>query len=253
MVVKLTNHIKDKGYNILTCDNFFTSLPLAEKLARDKVSIVETMRKNRRALCEQMTKPKKKDAYSSDFYWHDLTNFLFMKYQPKEKKSVCLLSTMHSSADVDTNTEKKKPEVILFYDANKVGVDSFDQTARLYATRSATRRWPVAVWGDILDIAAINSWILFRQVTKEIITRREFILILIEILINKQLKASNTSANLGEIDQGLRKRRKCHGKCCENKTMSCCISCQKPTCGKCSQDNFRVIYVKCLACTKLTI
>ena len=250
VVVKLTNHIKNKGYNI-TCNNFFTSLPLAEKLAKDKVSIVGTMRKNRRALREKMTKPKKKGAYSSDFYWHDPQNFLFVKYQPKEKKSVCLLSTMHSSTDVDTNTEKKKPEVILFYNANKVGVDCLVQMARLYTT--ATRRWPVAVWGNILDIAAINSWILFRQVTKENITRREFILILIEILINKQPEASNTSANLGEIDKGLRKRRKCHGKCCENKTMSCCISCQTPTCGKCSQDNFRVIYVRCLACTKLTI
>ena len=26
----------------------------------------------------------------------------------------------------------------------------------------------------------------------------------------------------------------------------------KPTCGKCLQDNFRVTYVKCLACVKLT-
>ena len=160
VVVKLTNHIKDKGYNI-TCDNFFTSLLLAEKLAKDKVSTVGTMRKNRRVLCEKMTKPKKKDGYSSDFYWHDPKNFLFVKYQSKEKKSVCLLSTMHSFADVDTNTEKKKPEVILFYNANKVGVDRFDQMAWLYTTRSATRRWPVAVWGNILDIAAINSYRYF--------------------------------------------------------------------------------------------
>ena len=84
---------------------------------------------------------------------------------------------MHSSVYVDTNVEEKNPEVTLFYNANKVGVDCFDQMARLYTTRSATRRWPVAVWDNILDIAAINSWILFRQVTKENITRREFILI----------------------------------------------------------------------------
>ena len=103
-----------------------------------------------------------------------------------------------------TQTLKRKSQKLsFFYNAKKIGVDCFDQMARLYTTRSATRRWPAAVWGNILDIAAINSGILFRQVTKENIKHREFILILIEILINKQPEARNTSANLGAIDQGL--------------------------------------------------
>ena len=44
VIVNLCKYIKRKGYNI-TCDNFFTSLPVAEKLTRDKLSIVGTMRK----------------------------------------------------------------------------------------------------------------------------------------------------------------------------------------------------------------
>ena len=74
-----------------------------------------------------MTESENKATYSSNFYWHDPTNFLFVKYQAKEKKSVCLLSSMHDSADVDTSNEKKKPEMILFYNTNKVGDDCFDQ------------------------------------------------------------------------------------------------------------------------------
>ena len=49
IVMKLAYHVTGKGYNI-TCDNFFTSLPLAKKLANEKISIVGTMRKNRRKL-----------------------------------------------------------------------------------------------------------------------------------------------------------------------------------------------------------
>ena len=111
VVVNFCKHIKGKGCNI-TCDNFFISLPIAEKLARDKLSIVETMRKYRHELGKKMTKPKNKATYSSEFYWHDPTNFLFVKYQAKEKKPVCLLSSMHGSADVDASNEKKKPEMI---------------------------------------------------------------------------------------------------------------------------------------------
>ena len=106
VVVNLCKHIKGKGYNT-TCVNFFTSLSIAEKPARDKLSIVGTIRKNRRELCKKMTEPGNKATYSSEFYWHDPTNFLFVKYQAKQKKSVCLLSSMHGSADVDASNEKK--------------------------------------------------------------------------------------------------------------------------------------------------
>ena len=119
VVVNLCKHIKGKGYNT-TCDNFFTSLSVAEKLARDKLSIVGTIRKNRRELCKKMTETENKATYLSEFYWHDPTNFLFVKYQAKQKKTVCLLSSMHGSADVDASNEKKKPKMILFYNANKV-------------------------------------------------------------------------------------------------------------------------------------
>ena len=139
VMLKLTDKIKGKGYNI-TCDNFFTSLPVAEKLARNKISIVGTIRKNRRELSFQMTQPLPDKIYHSRFMWHDRSNALFVNYQPKRNKSVCLLSTMHSSPDVDTDSRKQKQNVILFYNKNKIGVDCFDQMTRLYTTRSASRR-----------------------------------------------------------------------------------------------------------------
>ena len=43
------------------------------------------MRKNRRELCKKMTEPENIVTYSSEFYWHDPTNFLLVKYQAKEK------------------------------------------------------------------------------------------------------------------------------------------------------------------------
>ena len=114
VVVNLCKHIKRKGYNI-TCDNCFTSLAVAEKLTRYKLSIVGTMRKNRRELCKKMTESENKATYSTKFYWHNPSNFLFVKYQAKEKKLVCLLSSTQDSTDVDTSNEKKKPKLILFY------------------------------------------------------------------------------------------------------------------------------------------
>ena len=235
VLVKLTEKVKGKGYNI-TCDNFFTSLSAAKKLARNKISIVGTIRKNRLELSPQITQPMPSNLYHSRFMWHDKSNALFVNYQAKLKKSVCLLSTMHSAPDVDTGSPKQKPCVILFYNQNKVGVDCFDQMTRLYTTRSASRRWPLAVWGNILDIAAINAKVLFVKSDGKHISRRQFIFQLIKNLCNEP---EPTVSFFDAIPAAYPtcKRRKCHGKSCNNATTCLCLSCTKPTCGTCSVSN----------------
>ena len=117
---------------------------------------------------------------------------------------------------VDTSNEKKKPELILFYNANKVGVDCFDQMACLCITRSASRRWPVAVWNNSLDIAAINSYLLYKRATSNRITRRQFILMLVENLLGKPKPClNNSNRQLRGDDEEVQKWRKCHGVCCD--------------------------------------
>ena len=106
---------------------------------------------------------------------------MFVKYQPKARKTVNLLSTMHSAPDVDTTTAAKKPCVIGFYNDSKVGVDCFDQMACLYSTRSTSRRWPLAVWVNILGIAAINARVFFVKSTGNQILQRDFILGLLNV------------------------------------------------------------------------
>ena len=247
VLVKLTEKVKGKGYNI-TCDNFFTSLSAAEKLARNKISIVGTIRKNCRELSPQITLPMPSNLYHSHFMWHDKSNALFVNYQAKLKKSVCLLSTMHSAPDVDTGSPKQKPCVILFYNQNKVGVDCFDQMTRLYTMRSASRRWPLAVWGNILDIAAINAKVLFVKSDGKHISRRQFIFQLIKNLCNQQEPTVSFSDAIPAA-YPTRKRRKCHGKSCNNATTCLCLSCTKPTCGTCSVGNSKVTFIKCKFCS----
>ena len=65
-----------------------------------------------------MTQPMPSNLYHSRFMWHDKSNALFVNYQAKLKKSVCLLSTMHSTPDVDNGSPKQKPCVIMFYNQN---------------------------------------------------------------------------------------------------------------------------------------
>ena len=64
VVIEITEHIK--GYNIC-CDNFFTSLSLAEKLQQGKFSLAGTIKKKRRDLSQVMTEPQKERVNSRNF------------------------------------------------------------------------------------------------------------------------------------------------------------------------------------------
>ncbi|KAF7640628.1 hypothetical protein LDENG_00029020, partial [Lucifuga dentata] len=63
----------------------------------------------------------------------------------KQKKNVCILSTVHTSVDI-TSSQKAKPETVTYYNRTKVGVDVMGQMARKYSVKAPTRRWPVAVF-----------------------------------------------------------------------------------------------------------
>ena len=115
---------------------------------------------------------------------------------------MCLLSTVHNSPSVD-DSAKNKPDVILFYNKNKVGVDVVDQMVREYSTHSASRRWSVAVWCNILNIATLNAWILCKKATGKTISRKNFILQLIEELRAQYVRRNTeeSTANNGKLQQ----------------------------------------------------
>ena len=151
--------------------------------------------------------------------WHDRSNALCVNYQPKRKKPVCLL--LHSSTDMASDSRKQKPNVILFYNKNKVGIDCFDQMTLLCTTRSASSRWPLSVWGNILDIAVMNAKILFAKCTGNRISRRQFIFQLMKNLRNEpESRSTGTSTFAVAVSAAYQdcKRRKCHGKGCNNAT-----------------------------------
>ena len=56
---------------------------------------------------------------------------------------------------MDYSNPKKKPEVILSYNFTKAGVDTGPQLL------CQTRRWPVVVFYNMVDISALNAYIVW--------------------------------------------------------------------------------------------
>ena len=151
-----------------------------------------------------------------------------------------------------------------YYNKSKVGVDVLDQMARYHTSKSSSRRWPVAVFFNIIDCACINSFIIYSFVIKTKLTRRQFLLELIKELCKSKdgidssaLRRVSTetpsTSNPVEVQRS-RKRRECQFTWCKsvsscqncgnNKSVSSCRNCGKVCCGKHTFEKVTIVTCK---------
>lgn len=63
---------------------------------------------------------------------------------------------------------QKKPHIIEFYISTKGAVDSLDQMCRNNSYRRSTRRWPLYVFYGIINLACLNSMIIYIHTCKRL-------------------------------------------------------------------------------------
>ncbi|XP_042070944.1 uncharacterized protein LOC121812530 isoform X3 [Haplochromis burtoni] len=130
VVMRLMEPFLDKGRNVTT-DNFFTSLSLAQKLLRRKTTILGTVNRIRREI-PQSTRQTDRNAFTTQVF--STSAATLTAYAAKRKKTVYILSSMHSVVQTD-NTTKRKPNTVTLYNKTKCGVDVMDQMVREYTVR----------------------------------------------------------------------------------------------------------------------
>ena len=164
VVLDLCKNIEGTGRNVTT-DNFFTSYDLAKELNNRRLSLVGTIRGNRKEVPKEMLPDSSKEVFSSLFGFSK-DGATMVSYVPKRKKAVVLLSTQHRDNAVSTD-EKSKPEIIHYYNQTKSGVDVLDKLVRTYSCKRATRRWTVSLFYNLIDMAAYNALVVWISANPE--------------------------------------------------------------------------------------
>ncbi|KAF2883765.1 hypothetical protein ILUMI_22410 [Ignelater luminosus] len=129
VLLRLLEPFTKKGRSVTT-DNVFTSVKLAEKLAKLNITIVGTMNRFKKEVPELVKSSR--NQYETVLLKTDNDNCILTVYQAKSNKNVHLLSTLHTSVTINTDEKKKKPETVLYYNDTRYGVDVADQMARKY-------------------------------------------------------------------------------------------------------------------------
>ncbi|KAF7387005.1 hypothetical protein HZH66_011457 [Vespula vulgaris] len=114
-----------------------------------------------------------------------------------------------------------------------------DQMARKYSVKSKSYRWPVQVSFNILDSTGINAWILYKETSRQNISRQQFLLQIAEELIEEyheflQEEKEDLQGTLSGQGNISHSQKTCQIRLCkENKTTKACIICEKYVYGKC--------------------
>lgn len=69
-----------------------------------------------------------------------------------------------------------KPDIVLFYNAKKGGVDTVDKYKAMYCAARTTNRWSMAIFNTMLNVGALNTFIILKKnINQPRQNRRRFI------------------------------------------------------------------------------
>ncbi|XP_049840381.1 uncharacterized protein LOC126285099 [Schistocerca gregaria] len=182
IIKRMVKCISKSGRNV-TCDNWFTSIPLAvDLLENDKLTMVGKIQKNKREIPPFMTVAKDRPLESSIFAFRK--NMTLVSYKPKKDNVVLVLSSLHDDDSLDSDSEKCKPEIITFYSETKSGVEKVDEMKCTYSVTRITRRWSLIIISSLLNIAGMNGYIIYKSNSDSTIPRKDCLKVLVKELFH---------------------------------------------------------------------
>lgn len=188
VVHDLCRPLYNTGRNI-TMDNFFSSVPLAETLLNENLTVLGTLRANKAQIPPQFQKDNRRELHSSLFGF--TRNTSLCSYVPKKGKAVIMLSTSHHDSQL-SDRDDRKPTIIMDYNSTKGAVDTLDQCTHQYSCSRGTLRWPNKLLYNIIDVGAFNGYIIFTKNNPEwnlgkLFKRRLYLLDLVKLLAAQQM------------------------------------------------------------------
>lgn len=165
------------GYHVYV-DNFYTSPKLFKDLYDCKFGACGTYRESRKDCPRSTNNALSKKSERGTFRWIRDGPLLFVKWMDTREVSVC--STIHTAFKGETVDRRVKsklgvwttesfpcPSPVIEYNKFMGGVDLSDQLIQYYTTQHKTLKWYRKLFYHFLDIAATNSYILYKHLGQD--------------------------------------------------------------------------------------
>ena len=161
VVHDLTQNFTSKNHHVF-CDNFFTSVSLAEDLLNYNIYLCGNTRANRKDF------PKELAANNPQVKCLKQTKSLFRRREDlvatvwKDKRFVHFLSTQSNPTGEETVNRKQRDGTIIQV-PSVPGVDLHDQLRGYYAIGTKSRKWWRYLFWSCVDVSIVNAFILEKK------------------------------------------------------------------------------------------
>ena len=173
-VTELTRKTEGRGHK-LYMDNYFSSPELFDDLAKKQIYCCGTVRLNRRGMPQDLA-PKTIKLKRGDIRVRtraDLTAVLW-----RDKRDICMLTNIHdvpAEGNFCNDAGKAiKPQIVMDYNRHMGYVDKGDRMANNYSISRRTFKWTKKLFFHLLDLAILNSYILYSSCGGKKISHRDF-------------------------------------------------------------------------------
>ena len=173
VVMRLVSSLMNQGYH-LYFDNYYTSVQLVQDLFKMEILACGTASENRRGFPQSMKNGKQwaKGKERGSMRWEREGSCLALQWL--DNRPVTMLSTIDSANSFELVDRKEKvnnkwcnikvrqPQAIHSYNQFMNGADRSDQMLAQNSTLRKCMRWWKTLFFHMIDIAVVNSFILFQ-------------------------------------------------------------------------------------------
>lgn len=188
VVMELMQPLLNTGRTLFT-DNFYTSVELAHELNRNNTHLVGTLRAKRKHNPKAVIDAKLKRGEIKSLQSN--TKVIVGKW--KDKRDVRFLTTKDPPSMIEVKTRRgpiRKPSTIVEYNAAKAFVDMSDQKAAYNSSVRRSVKWYRKVAIELLtNTAIVNAHVLYKYITRKIISITSFREKLVLSLLNLRAPA----------------------------------------------------------------
>ena len=173
VVIRMISGLPSGKNYLIFADNFFTSLPLVERLQQRQIQFIGTVRPNRlKGLDLKSEKQLKKEGRGSCDSKVELNSNVFA-LRWYDNRAVNIVSTYKGvePRKMVKRWDKKErktvevpcPDAIVEYNKFMGKIDLLDSLSALYKYRVRTKRWYLKVFYHTVTMALVTSWLWYRR------------------------------------------------------------------------------------------
>ncbi|XP_064610684.1 piggyBac transposable element-derived protein 4-like [Liolophura sinensis] len=167
-------NLLNKGYHLFT-DNFYTKPKLAEALFEQKTLLTGTVRVNSKGLSKDVANAR---LQPGETLYARKDNILTVTFREKKARG-------NQNVEKEVRGKvKQKPAMVFHYNVHIGGVDLSDKKICHIAAERPTHRYWVKIFRNLLDIAILNSYEVYKLNTdrEKMLDKHGFVVAIVESL-----------------------------------------------------------------------